>query len=307
MTLSAPTIVTSRIDGGLSTDMPVLGETVSVFGTEFVQVEAVKYGDVTLSEDDYEVAETEDQIDFVFNKIPSVGSPATLTIVTGGGEVTVPFYDRTTLLVDFDEVEAANNGWGPDASYETTDGSAAPFTASGTFGRINVENEGQQWWGQMIFFRKSWEVNTFPLPGFDVIPGSASADDVYLAMEVYDNNSAYNDGVFTGYLRYTVWPSGLDTGNTDNQWDNGFEWDDYDAQIGKWANPILQDINGQAYKGQWYRHVVKLSEFACYAGKTYADIVELGLENFRIQSINQGSPSGKIDVCFDNIRIFYKK
>ncbi len=298
--LTAPTIT------DINTDMPVNGETVTVKGTYFVQVEAVKYGDVTLDESEYTVADTEDQITFSFNHKPSAGSRPELTVVTGGGEATIPFYDYSCLLVDF-EGNAVNNGWGPDASYETTDGTAVPYTADGTFARINVPEEGNQWWGTMIFFRKSWDVNTFPLPAFDVIPADASTNDIYLAMEVYNNNSDYNNGDWMGYLRYTVWPSGGDTGTTDNQYDNGFEWTDYNEGIGTFASPILADINGKTPMQQWYRHVLPLSVFPCYAGKTYADIVALGLENFRIQSINQGSKTGKIDVCFDNIRLFYKK
>ncbi|MCR4603197.1 MAG: hypothetical protein K5683_06670 [Prevotella sp.] len=305
--LAKPTIT------AVNTDMPVMGETLSVYGTEFVQVEAVKYGDVTLTEDDYTVAESEDQIDIVFKQKPSVGSDPQLTIVTGGGEASIHFYDYSTLLTTFDKndagefIDAVNNGWGPDAVYETTDGTAAPFTADGTFARINVPEESQQWWGTMIFFRKSWDVTTFPLPSFDVIPADATADQIYLAMEVYDNNSDYNNGEWAGYLRYTVWPSGLDTGNTDNQWDNGFEWLNYDEGLGSWTYPILADIDGKAHKEMWYRHVVPLSVFPCYAGKTYADIVALGLENFRIQSINQSAKTGKIDVCFDNVRLYYHK
>lgn len=298
--LSAPAIT------AVNTDMPVIGETLTVTGTYFVQVEAVKYGDVTLTEGEYTIADTEDEISLVFRQKPTVGSDARLTIVTGGGETSIPFYDYSCLLVDFDG-NAVNNGWGPDASYETTDGTAVPYTADGTFARINVPEEGNQWWGTMVFFRKSWDVNTFPLPGFDVIPADASASDIYLAMEVYNNNSDYNNGDWAGYLRYTVWPSGLDTGNVDNQWDNGFEWTSYDEGLGSTTYPVLADINGLTPQQQWYRHVVPLSVFPCYSGKTYADIVALGLENFRIQSINQGSKVGKIDVCFDNIRLFYKK
>ena len=42
-------------------------------------------------------------------------------------------------------------------------------------------------------------------------------------------------------------------------------------------------------------------------GKTYAEIVEAGLNQFRIQSINQGTARGYIDVCIDNVRIYYQK
>ena len=298
LTLAPPTII------GLNTDMPVMGETLTIYGTEFVQVEAVSYGDVTLTADEFTVADTEDHIDIVFARKPSEGTTPRLTVVTGGGQASTPFFDRSCLLVDFDG-NAVDNDWSPNASYETTDGTAAPFTADGTFARINVPEEGQQWWGLMVFFRKSWEVNTFPLPGFEVIPADASADNVYLAMEVYNNGSDYNNGDWPAYLRYTVWPSGLETANTDNQWDNEFEWSNYDEQTATMAYPVLADIDGKAPLQQWYRHVVPLSVFRCYRGKTYADIVSLGLENFRIQSINQSTKVGKIDVCIDNVRLYY--
>ena len=298
LTLAPPTIT------GINTDMPVMGETLTVYGTEFVQVEAVTYGDVTLSPDEFTVAETEDHIDIVFARKPAEGSTPVLTVVTGGGQVSTPFYDYSTLLVDFDG-RGADNGWGPNASFETANGTDAPYTADGTFARINVPEEGQQWWGTMVFFKNSWDTPSFTLPSFDVIPANASANNIYLAMEVYNNGSDYNNGDWPAYLRYAVWPTGLSTDNVENQWENGFEWLNYDEQTATLTYPVLSDIDGNAPQQQWYRHVVPLSVFPCYSGKSYADIVTLGLENFRIQSINQSTKVGKIDFCIDNVRIYY--
>ena len=154
----------------------------------------------------------------------------------------------------------------------------------------------------MIYFRKDWDGNSFPLPSFDIIPATATADEVYLAMEVFNNNSDYNNGTFSGYLRYMIQP----LGDEENQFDN-FEWLDYGAQTFTNYYPVLADINGDAPVDKWYRHVLPLSCFPCYQGKSYADIVTTGLNQFRIQSINQGTSRGRIDVCLDNIRIFYKK
>ena len=68
---------------------------------------------------------------------------------------------------------------------------------------------------------------------------------------------------------------------------------------------ILADINDQAPTGKWYRHVLPLSKFACYKGKTYAEIKTTGLNQFRLQSINQSTTRGRVDVKFDNARIIY--
>ena len=105
-----------------------------------------------------------------------------------------------------------------------------------------------------------------------------------------------------GYIRYMIQP----LGDAENQYDNGHTWADnkYD-ELALFDRPILADIDGNTPQLMWYRHVVPLSSFACYAGKSYADIVSTGLNQFRLQSINQGSKTGRVDVCFDNVRIIY--
>ena len=285
----------------ISSDMPVPGEQVTISGREFVQVESVSFGDVTLSADQYVVAESEDAISFVMPEMPARDNDGLLTVTTPGGVASVLFCNYNCLLTNFDG-DATDNGWDPNATYETASPDAAPFTGDGTYARITVESEAQQWWGKMIYYRKGWEGNPFTLPSFDIIPATASADEVYLAMEVYNNHSDYNNGVFSGYLRYMIQP--ID--DKENQFDN-FNWTQYDAGLFENYYPILGDVNGETPVGKWYRHVLPLSEFPCYKGLSYADIVSVGLNQFRIQSINQGTARGFIDVCIDNVRIFYKK
>ena len=284
----------------VNTDMPMIGSDLVIKGRDFVQVESVSYGDVTLTASEFTVADTEDTIIVPFTKKPSEGSAAVLTVTTPGGTATMErFYDYSTILTTFNKddagnfIDATDNGWGPNCVFEDSG------TADGVYAYINVPTEAQQWWGTMIYFRKDWNGNSFPLSSN--IPATATADEVYLAVEVYNNNSSYNDGVFSGYIRYMIQP----IGDAENQYDNGFEWIDYDAQTFAFADPVLADIDRNAPVGQWYRHVVPLSNFACYAGKTYADIVTTGLNQFRLQSINQGTTSGKIDVKFDNVRVIY--
>lgn len=278
----------------ISNDLPQIGETVYITGLNFVQVESITYGDVTVSAEDLTVAEDEMSLSFVFNQKPSVLTGTDLVLTTPGGEAKVSnFYDFSTVIVSFDRSEGeANNGWGPDALY--VDGG----TADGKYAHINVATEYQQWWGTMIYFRYDWGGNSFKFS--DNIPESASADDVYFAMNVYDDNSSYNNGTFSGYLRFLLQGSA-----GDQQYDN-FAWDNYNEGTFLFPDgPVLQDINGVNHKQMWYRHVVPMSKFPCFAGKTYKDIKSTGFEQFRIQSINQGTASGKIDVKFDNIRVVY--
>lgn len=276
----------------VSNDMPQIGETLIITGREFVQVESVKYGDVTLNESEFRVSESEDSIYVNFAQKPSVGSETTLTVTTPGGEVSIErFYDHSTILTTFDG-DATDNGWGPNASFVDSG------TADGQYAYIYVPEEGLQWWGTMIYFRKDWSGNSFPLS--DNIPETATADEVYFATNVF-SESDYNNGSFWGYIRYMFQP----IGDAENQYDNHIGWENYDEQIAKLEQPVLADINNQAPTGKWYRHVLPLSKFACYQGKTYAEIKSIGLNQFRLQSINQSTTRGKVDVKFDNCRVIY--
>ncbi len=302
----------------VSSDMPVPGEEVTVTGREFVQVEAVKYGDITLTPDDFTVSESEDEITFVMPKVPSDESAnGLLTVVTPGGEGSIRFWALDGCFARFGD-DATDNGWGPNASYETANGDDPPYTGDGKMAHILVEDEGQMWWGTMIYFRKDWNGNKFPLPSFDVIPANASTDDIYLAMEVFNNESDFNDGKYTGYLRYFLQydsedpvPEFDDSGNPNpvdqvNQYDT-FRWVDYGAGTFSHDRPVLADINNETPVGKWYRAVVPLSKFAKYRGKDYSFVVANGINQFRIQYINQGTVRGDIDVYIDNVRIFYQK
>lgn len=278
---------------GISSDMPQIGETLVITGREFVQVSSVTYGDVTLREGEFTVSESEDSIYVDFQKEPANGSATTITVTTPGGTVSADrFYDYTTILTTFDG-DATNNGWGPDAKFVDSG------TADGQYGWFDIPQEAQQWWGTMIYFRKDWSGNSFALSGN--IPATATADEVYLAMEVFNNESDYNNGSFFGYVRYMIQP----IGDAENQYDLQLDWASYDDQIPLFDGVVLGDIDGQAPVGRWYRHVLPLSKFGCYKGKTYSEIVATGLNQFRLQSINQSTTRGKIDVKFDNVRVIY--
>ena len=285
----------------VSSDMPVIGEQLVITGQEFVQVESVSFGDVTLTADDFTVAETEDQIFIDIDKVPSKGSGTTLTVTTPGGVGTFDnFFVYDCLLNDFDS-GVTDEGWGPNAEYGT-------FGVGGT-GNVAHLNSSGQWWGQMIFFKKDWSGDPLPLPSYDVIPASASTDNLYFTFEVYDGGSDYNnDGTgFQGYLRYSFWYANniVEHEDPDVLYDN-FAWVDYEK--GTFENPdgkILQDINGEAHVGKWYRHVCKLSNMTAYKGKTYKDVVNNGIGIVRIMSITQGTKSGNVDVYIDNIRLVY--
>ena len=284
----------------VSNDMPQIGETFVITGREFIQVSSITYGDVTLTPDEFTVSASQDSIYVPFTKQPS-GNVSTLTVTTPGGQANVErFYDRSTILTTFDNDDAVDEGWGPNASYIDAG------NADGKYANIFVDKEYQQWWGTMIFFKKDWNGNNFTLS--DNIPANASADDIYFAFNVYDS-SDYNNGTFWGFLRYTLWPNsaaGQEGSAVDYQYDN-FGWADYNAGVGEFPDgPMLQDFNGQYHKNQWYRAIVPIKKFPAYAKlATYGDVKNAGVSIFRIQDINQATAAGHIDARIDNVRIVY--
>ncbi len=278
----------------ISTDMPQIGEELLILGTELLQAE-VKYGDVTLSGDDLYISETNDTIKIAFSRKPSEGSDPTLTITTPGGTVSVErFYDYSTILTTFDNDDATDNGWGPNAEYIDSG------TADGVYAYIYEQNAGQNWWGTMIYFRKDWNGNSFSLS--ENIPSDAPASDIYFAYNVYDNNSAFNNGQFSGYLQYMIQP----LSDAENYYDSGFYWTDYDNEEFSFDLYPLSDIDGKNPKCKWYRACVSLDNFDCYKGLTFSDIVSVGLNQWRMMNYNQGwTYKGDVDIKIDNVRVIY--
>ncbi len=278
----------------VSNDMPQIGEDLLILGTELLQAQ-ITYGDVTLSEDEVYISSTNDSIIVNFQRKPSEGSTPTLTVTTPGGTVTVDrFYDHSTILTTFDNDDATDNGWGPNASY------ADSGTADGIYAYIQEANAGQSWWGTMIYFRKDWNGNSFALS--ENIPSDAPASDIYFSYNIYDNNSAFNNGQFAGYLQYMIQP--LD--DSENYYDSGFYWSNYDDEEFAFDLYPLSDIDGKNPKCQWYRACVSLNNFDCYAGKTFGEIVSVGLNQFRMMNYNQGwTYKGDIDIKIDNVRVIY--
>ena len=269
----------------LSSDMPENGEIVTLRGTSFIQVELVKYGDVVIPAEDLTVAESEDEITFVFPQEPAEES-STLTVITPGGEASMDFYHKECLLLDFDTMGIDNN-WGPNAQFLAADGLTPPYTSNGTFGLIDC-SKTWSWWDVMIFWRAGDNGAVFELPSYDLIPAETPAEKVYLAMENYNMGEAMkNDGAFIVYL--------LKTKSGDSEWSN---W-----QNNALSEPVLQTIDGEQPVGCWYRSVVPMSHFGLYAGKTYRDIVESGLKEIRLMYHNHTGNSYHMQMCFDNVRI----
>jgi hypothetical protein len=178
-------------------------------------------------------------------------------------------------------------------SQATSDG--LPFASDGNFFRIKSTDGGWNWWATMCFFRYNWMHESFNLPGTDIIPANASLKDVYLAMEVWDNNTDFGGAQYP-FLHYQIQTIG-------------------DAKTLVFENFIQNDVvykekalrayDNTQPKEQWYRHVTKLSNFDGWAGKTYADVVADGINQIRFMHMNWNAAPSTMDIMFDNVRIVY--
>lgn len=304
----------------VSSDMPVIGENLVITGNEFVQIESIQIGDYFYSPEEFEVADTEAEITIPITRIPAPGSDPVLVVTTPGGVATVEnFYNYETLLNDFDTMinagTATDEGWSPNADYGV-------YPEIGGTDRVaHIETAGG-WWDQMVFFKKDWSGEPMVLPSFDVIPANAPADHIYLAFEVYDDNSDWNNGGagYQGYLRLAMWyADNIEESAASNITYDNFAWDDYEA--GTFKNPdgpCMQDVDGEAHFGKWYRSVIPFSKLQERDGDlnitalpfergTYQDIVNKGIGIIRFMALNQGAKPGKMNFYMDNVRIIYIK
>lgn len=284
---------------GINTDMPIPGTDLVIRGREFVQVESVSYGDVTLSLDDFTVADSEDAITIRFSKKPTPGSGTTLTVTTPGGQASVEyFYVYDGLLLNFEPNYATDNGWGPNGELmQEATADAIPYVSDGQFWRIKSSDGGWNWWATMCYFRKDWNGNSFALPGFDLIPADTPAEDIYLAMEVWDNNTDFG-GAQWPFMHYQI----QTIGDAKTLVFENFIQNDV-----VYKEKALRAIDNTQPKEQWYRHVTPLSNFDGWAGKTYADIVADGINQIRLMHMNWTGTPSTMDVMLDNVRIYYPK
>ncbi len=279
----------------INTDMPIIGTDLIIKGREFVQVESITYGDVTLTADEFTVADSEDQITIPFKKKPTDGSGSVLTITTPGGKATYDyFYVTSGIILNFEDGFATDNGWGPNGELkDPATSEAAPFVSDGKYFRIKSSDGGWNWWATMCYFRKDWNGNSFSLPSFDLIPAETPASEVYLAMEVWDNNTDFGGAQYP-FLHYQIQTIG-------------------DAATYQFANFIQADVvyiekplrafDNTQPKEEWYRHVLPLSNIDGWTGKTYGDIVKDGINQIRFMHMNWTGDPSSMDIMFDNVRI----
>ncbi len=288
----------------VNTDMPIPGTDLIIKGREFVQVEKIIYGDVTLTADEFTVSDTEDMITVPFNKKPSLGSGVELKVITPGGEGVYGnnFYDLSGVLLNFEDGYQNDQGWSPSGELiGPASENVMPFVSDNKYYHLKSSDGGWNWWAVMCYFSHhvDWVNNNpvyteFPLPSYDIIPASASTSEVYLAMEVWDNNTDFGGAQYP-FLHYQI----------ETHAGGAYTFANFIQSDVAYVEKALRAIDNTQPKQQWYRHVVPLSNFDGYAGKTYADVVAEGINTVRLMHMNWTGTPSSMELFFDNVRIIY--
>ena len=114
-------------------------------------------------------------------------------------------------------------------------------------------------------------------------------------MEVWDNNTDFGGAQYP-FLHYQIQTIG--DANT-------YEFANFIQDDVTYIEKPLRAIDNTQPKETWYRHVVKLSSFNGWAGKTYGDVVADGINQIRLMHMNWTATPSTMDIMFDNVRILY--
>lgn len=271
----------------MSSDMPIPGTKVTLYGSYFVEVQSIKIGDdIVVPGSDVTVEENESELSFILPAKPQ--STTTIQVVTPGGtSPAMAFYPYETLLLDFDDTTyAKDNNWSPNAQYLVATPDAAPYVSDGKFALFSGKNTASNWWGTMVF----WDTkvgNSLKFPDFSVIAEDTPLDDVYLKFEVY------NEYVFTKSIEFKF----VSKDGSEHKYEN------WDSSNGVQFKPEFQDQFGDPHYGEWYMSLIPLSRFAGFEGKTYKDFVNSDLYRIRIMLFNKTGQAEDVFFGFDNLRI----
>lgn len=131
----------------VSSDMPILGETCTLYGNYFNDPVSIIIGknEITIPAKDLIVNEMNDQLTFILPKLPTKGDQ--LILVTEQGRDTIPFYQLSNVIVDFDNY---GRFWWGGNQVSTESAQHGPGNHSGEYYGIEGTTEiGSGWWGPM--------------------------------------------------------------------------------------------------------------------------------------------------------------
>lgn len=255
---------------GINSDMPVLGSTVRIYGTGFIGVMSISFGDgeIVIPASKLKISEDADIIEFTMPDIPTKGK--TLKLANVAGDVTIPFYDTSMLMFDLDNLGTLD--WGG-AKQIAGDGANPPYVTSGKCAGINGDIVGPNyWWGDGRMAFKNM-----------VIPESIPADTPLDKIEI--RYEGYYMTLFD-YTRVTV------------------SFGNFGLSVDEKPKSVL---NGEIIQNEWASYHIPATILSKNSS-TWGELVnEIVLPNFVFHAVsNSTNNTEHIQFYVDNIRFYVK-
>ena len=173
----------------ISSDMPVEGETVIIYGRNFIDISGIEIGGTTIAAADITINDDANELTFTMPAAPTEGG--TLTLISENGRKSINFYDYTMMISDFDNHSSGWFSWGGQHVTQN-DGQHVPANRSGNIHGIEGKPGAWSWWWGQLYF------GGFTLP--TAIPADTPIDDIELRFEYYIGAEIDNGPQFRMYL-----------------------------------------------------------------------------------------------------------
>ncbi|MCC8188596.1 MAG: glycan-binding surface protein [Bacteroides sp.] len=253
---------------GISSDMPVIGGEVVLWGRDFLDIHTLLINDeLMIPTHVIQINESADTLRFLLNRAPTRAGKIIVSGKAGDTEVPGIFYPVDHVILDYDGVGWYS--WGSDNFPLVADGSAPPYLSTGTcYGIKGKPGSWQGWWGNII--------NGIRYPSTEVIPAHTPLSKMELRYECYIEQ--YTEGITFEVVLANNWdyyqeshvPASMHTGNTDT--------------------------------GYWMAGSIPLTELV--QGSTYQELLDRNNTDFGIYTKHRReNPDAVLEIYFDNFRL----
>lgn len=159
---------------GLSSDMPIPGSTMTIYGRNLLEVISVDVnGEYEIPVSDLIVAATQDKVTFTLPAAPQQAGK--IAITTQGGRAEYDFYPYSNLVIDFDSTTSWWWSWGANERTNETGNHAPSITSGLSYGVDDVVDN--QWWFGV------WNFSGLSYP--NIIPNATPVASIEVRFECY--------------------------------------------------------------------------------------------------------------------------
>jgi len=251
-----------------SSDMPIVGDTVTISGKYFNFVQKVILNNqVEVLPAAIKINPLKTKLQFIMPSVLTAVGSIQVVCNTGTASSTANFYPSKNIVCDFDGVGYFN--WGNNTDEVTAGPTILPYKSTGICRRVyGTPGAFQYWWGNLIV-GASWTTN---------IPNTTPIGNLVLRFSYYSSKP-----LKAGYFQVQMGA----------YWDITYNWIPYTDAAGSPIEPIV---------GKWYDVDIPISNFGANL-LTYIDLRRRTGEIGFYYKNGTADKTVEVDSYFDNFRI----